>query len=260
MEILIIIERYFLLFMIYSIGGWCIEEVNCSIIEKKIVDRGFLIGPVCPIYGFGGLAMTFFLTKFINSPVTLFCMCVIVCAVIEYFTSYIMEKVFNARWWDYSREKLNLNGRICLKTLIPFGLFGLILIYLLNPFVFGILDKVQPSILHIISLATACVMFLDILVSMSVIWQVTDRAKKITEEHPKDNTNEITAKVKEELKQSMAGSRLVDAFPNFSTKIKAIAEKTAKKSKAVVNKGKEKVTATAQKSREVVKKTTQRKK
>ena len=65
MDILIFIEKYFILFMVYAIGGWCIEEINCSIIEKKVVDRGFLIGPVCPIYGFGGLAMTIFLTKFI---------------------------------------------------------------------------------------------------------------------------------------------------------------------------------------------------
>lgn len=241
MDVLIFLERYFLLFMVYAIGGWCIEEVHCSIIEKKIVDRGFLIGPICPIYGFGGLAMTIFLTKFINSPVTVFCMGVIICAVIEYFTSYIMEKVFNARWWDYSNEKLNLNGRVCLKTLIPFGLFGLLLIYLLNPLVFKIIDKLPLSALHIVTIAVAGVTFLDILVSMSVIWQVTDRAKKITEEHPKDNTNEITAKVKEELKQSMAGSRLVDAFPNFSTKIKEIATRTAQRSKEAVSKGKAKV-------------------
>lgn len=240
MDILIFIEKYFILFMVYAIGGWCIEEINCSIIEKKVVDRGFLIGPVCPIYGFGGLAMTIFLTKFINSPITVFCMGVIICAVLEYFTSYIMEKVFNARWWDYSHEKLNLNGRICLKTLIPFGFFGILLIYFLNPFIFKMIDKMNITVFHILSLSIALVMLLDIIVSLSVIWQVTDRAKKITEEHPKDNTNEITARVKDELKQSMAGSRLVDAFPNFSTKIKEIAEKTAKRSKEAMSKGKEK--------------------
>ena len=131
MENIILIEKYFVLFMIYSVAGWCVEEVTCSIIEKKIVDRGFLIGPLCPIYGFGGTGITIFLTKYINSPIAVFCMGVLLCAVLEYFTSYIMEKIFNARWWDYSNDKLNLNGRICVRTLIPFGVFGMLVLYLI---------------------------------------------------------------------------------------------------------------------------------
>lgn len=248
---IIILEKYFLLFMFYSIGGWIMEEVVCSIEEKRIVDRGFLIGPICPIYGVGGIAMTIFLSKFIGHPITLFCMAVIVSAVVEYFTSYIMEKLFNARWWDYSNEKLNLNGRICLKNLIPFGLFGLIIIYFVNPLLIRVFFKIPPTALSIVCISLLLILVLDVIVSMSVVLQVTDKAEKISKTNPKDNTDEITAKVKAELKETIAGSRLVDAFPNFKafkTKIKEIAEK----GKEAVIQGKQKVSDTSKKGKEAV--------
>ena len=98
MEGLILLEKYFLIFIIYSIGGWILEEIHCSIAERKIVNRGFLIGPVCPIYGFGGIAITLFLTEFIERPLVVFWMGILLAAFIEYMTSWVMEKVFNARW------------------------------------------------------------------------------------------------------------------------------------------------------------------
>jgi len=248
METLILIEKYFLLFMIYSVGGWIIEEIVCSISEKKIVDRGFLIGPICPVYGFGGLAMTLFLSKFRANPITLFCMAVIISSVLEYFTSYIMEKIFHARWWDYSNDKLNLNGRICIKNVIPFGLFGILVIYIINPFVFRMLDKMPLTALNIVSYSLAIIMVFDIVVSMIVVAKVTVATRILESEHPKDNTDEITARVKKELRSTVAGNRLVEAYPNFTTittKIKQIAEKTAQKSKQAVKN-------TAQRGKEAV--------
>lgn len=267
MNNLIFLERYFLLFMIYAIAGWCMEEVHCSFREKKIVDRGFLIGPVCPIYGFGGLGITLFLTKFANSPITVFCMGVILCAVLEYFTSYFMEKIFNARWWDYSKEKLNLNGRICIRTLIPFGIFGVLVVYLFNPYLYNVVETVPFTAIHIISLSLATILLLDFIISMNVVSQVTSKAKRISINNPRDNTEEITEKVKEELRKTATGNRLVNAYPDFealATRIKEIAEKavidtaekgkravkvTAQKSKEAVEKGKETVTYTVRKGK-----------
>jgi len=108
-----------MLFFIYAILGWIIETTLVSIEKKKFVNRGFLIGPYCPIYGFGGLAITILLKNYTKDPIVLFLMAVIICACLEYFTSYIMEKLFKARWWDYSKKKYNINGRICLETIIP---------------------------------------------------------------------------------------------------------------------------------------------
>ena len=267
MENIILIEKYFILFMIYSVAGWCVEEITCSINEKKIVDRGFLIGPLCPIYGFGGTGITIFLTKFIDSPITVFCMGVILCAVLEYFTSYIMEKIFNARWWDYSNDNLNLNGRICIRTLIPFGLFGMLVIYVFNPFLYDIIENISIAELQILTNSLATILILDFIISMAVVSGVTSKAKTISKENPKDNTDEITAKVKEQLRETFAGNRLVNAYPDFTafrTRIKKIAKETAEKSKEAVietaKKGKEAVKETAEKSKEVVKETAKRSK
>lgn len=257
MEGLILFEKYFLVFIIYSAAGWIVEEINCSIIEKKIVNRGFLIGPICPIYGFGGLLITIVLTEFISRPFVVFCMAIILSGFLEYFTSYIMEKIFNARWWDYSDSKLNLNGRICIGTLIPFGIFGLVVIYLFNPFIFKALNRLPETAMHIISIPTLIITVIDFIISMNVISKITEKAHKITSENVKDDTNEITKQVNKELRKTFGGSRLLDAFPGFTTftkKVKEVAIKTAKKSKEAVEKGKKVVKKTSNKVKENIEK------
>lgn len=246
METLILVARYFMVYVIYSVGGWIMEEIHCSFREKKIVDRGFLIGPVCPIYGFGGLVITLALTQFQKSPIVVFCMGIVMCAFIEYFTSLVMEKIFKARWWDYSKEPLNLNGRICIRTLIPFGIFGLIIIYGINPYLRQILESIPNTPMVIIASIIAITMLTDFIVSMIVVSKVTSKSKKIAEEHPGDDTNQITEAVKDELKETFTGKRLVNAYPEFQTlklKIKEVAEK----SKEVAQKGKKAVKEKAKK-------------
>ena len=102
------LKIYFLLFIIYSVVGWIIEIIDVAILNKKIVNRGFLIGPYCPVYGVGALLMLIFLNKYVYDPFILFCMSFLICGILEYLTSYIMEKLFKARWWDYSSNKFNL--------------------------------------------------------------------------------------------------------------------------------------------------------
>ena len=131
---MLIFKNYFSLFIIYSFLGWFMEVIWTLITDKKLVNRGFLIGPYCPIYGVGCLLLIVFLGSFKDNIFTLFLMSIIVCSILEYFTSFIMEKLFNARWWDYSDRKLNLNGRICVDTMIPFGILGVLVVYFLNPF------------------------------------------------------------------------------------------------------------------------------
>lgn len=258
MDGLILFEKFILIFLIYSFGGWIVEEINCSIKEKKLVNRGFLIGPICPIYGFGGVIMTIYLTQFIERPIMVFIVAVIASAILEYFTSYVMEKIFNARWWDYSNNKFNLNGRICLRTLIPFGIFGLIVIYILNPKLFEMIEALDSTTLAIISWTGLVVTLIDFFVSMSVISKVTSTAEQMSKENPKDDTNEITKKVKDELKKTFTGKRLVNAFPDFtalSTKLKEVAEKSKKVAENTVKKGKEAAENTVKKGKEAAEKT-----
>ena len=155
------IEPYILLFFIYSIFGW-IMEVVCKLIEKKkFINRGFLIGPYCPIYGHGAILITLLLQKYINDPIALFIMGIVICSILEYLTSYFMEKIFHARWWDYSQRKFNINGRICLRTMIPFGLLGLFIMYVSNPFFFDVIEKIPNVTLNIICITLLIIFFIN---------------------------------------------------------------------------------------------------
>lgn len=244
---------YFMLFFIYAILGWIIETTLVSIEKRKFVNRGFLIGPYCPIYGFGGLAITILLKNYTKDPIVLFLMAVIICGTLEYFTSYIMEKIFKARWWDYSAKKYNINGRICLETVVPFGILGCLVMYVLNPITFKYLNMLSNSMLNIISAICFTIFITDNIVSYNVISSFTKTVKTINVGKIKDNTEEITKKVREVLiGKSFFNKRLMEAYPNLQAKIKEKARQIAQKAKEVktemsdkVESMKEKITRSA---------------
>lgn len=244
---------YFMLFFIYAILGWIIETTLVSIEKRKFVNRGFLIGPYCPIYGFGGLAITILLKNYTKDPIVLFLMAVIICGTLEYFTSYIMEKIFKARWWDYSAKKYNINGRICLETVVPFGILGCLVMYVLNPITFKYLNMLSNSMLNIISAICFTIFITDNIVSYNVISSFTKTVKTINVGKIKDNTEEITKKVREVLiGKSFFNKRLMEAYPNLQAKIKEKARQIAQKAKEVktemsdkVESMKEKITQSA---------------
>lgn len=200
---------YFLLFFIYSVLGWVMESIYVSSYSNKFVNRGFLIGPYCPIYGCGALIMIFYLTQYQNNILTVFILGVVICAILEYFTSYIMEKIFKARWWDYSHKKYNINGRICLDNIVAFGVLGLLMMYLINPFVLKFLGYVDIRVLNIVSIILGIVFIVDSIISFKVITGF----KKVAKTIKKDSTEEITKKVREILsKRGVLYKRLVSAF------------------------------------------------
>ena len=221
------IKIYFLLFIIYAIIGWCMEVI-CKLIQyKKFVDRGFLIGPYCPIYGVGALLITLFLNKYTQDPVVLFVMAVVVCGVLEYLTSYFMEKIYHARWWDYSSKKVNINGRICLSNLIAFGILGMFIMYISNPFLMGQLKKLTPLSLNIIFWIILVIFLADNIVSGIINNSIKTTTKQLGEKM--DNTEEITKKVKEILqKKSALHRRLINAYPKIQAVKVKIKEKTRK--------------------------------
>lgn len=210
------IRVYFLLFMTYAICGW-IMEVTCKLIQyKRFINRGFLIGPYCPIYGYGAILITILLRKYTNDPVVLFFMAIIICGTLEYLTSYFMEKIFKARWWDYSQKKFNINGRVCLNTIIPFGLLGLFIMYVSNPFLIGKIEQLPEIALNILSSILLVIYIVDNIVSGIVIRYVKKTEKDFGKEL--DNTEEMTKKVKEILQsKSVLHRRLLNAYPKLET-------------------------------------------
>lgn len=202
---------YFLLFLIYSFIGWIIEIFWTFICEKKIVDRGFFIGPYCPIYGFGCLLLVIFLDCYKENLVVLFFSSIIICSLLEYFTSFFMEKLFNARWWDYSNFKFNLNGRICAETMIPFGVLGVLVVHYINPFLLNIVH-----VNNMVVIIAFALFFLDVCVSFGIISNMKNTISKVAS----DNTEEITRRVKEILfNKSFLHKRLIKAFPSFKSSI-----------------------------------------
>ena len=206
------IEKYVALFFIYSFLGWSIEVFREFQSKKHFVNRGFLIGPICPIYGVGGVLMLLTLSKYKDAPIVLFCMSIIIFSILEYFTSYIMEKLFKARWWDYSNNKYNLNGRICAETMIPFGLLGMFVIYILNPLLIKLLSYIPSNIIMIVAIILVLIFVIDYIFSFNIILGFKGTLLKLE----KDSTEEITRKVKDKLlKGNYLNKRLIKAFPNL---------------------------------------------
>lgn len=211
---MLIFKNYFSLFIIYSFLGWFMEVIWTLITDKKLVNRGFLIGPYCPIYGVGCLLLIVFLGSFKDNIFTLFLMSIIVCSILEYFTSFIMEKLFNARWWDYSDRKLNLNGRICVDTMIPFGILGVLVVYFLNPFL--------SNVVYFNNIVFFIILFLFV-ADFGVSFGIIENMKGTITSVAKDSTEEITKRVRELLlNRSFFHKRLVKAFPTFKSSLERL--------------------------------------
>ena len=151
-----------------------------------------------------------------NDLLVLYFMSVLICGILEYLTSYVMEKIFHARWWDYHNMKFNINGRICLETLLPFGLVGLLLVKFVNPWIFGIIRKIPRTLLLIILSILTVLFIVDVIISFSVIFKFRKNVKNI-EKEVKDNTDEIIQKVKEETEKKI--ENVMEGFENFKYKI-----------------------------------------
>ena len=205
---------WFTIFFVYSVFGWFVESVWVSVRYDKFINRGFLIGPYCPIYGLGSLMIISYLEQYKSNLLTVFLLAIVICSVLEYLTSYIMEKLFKARWWDYSYAKFNLNGRICGKNAILFGIGGVFIIYVAHPFLNGLFQFINPTVLLIISIIFFVIFLTDVIVSLNVI----NRFKKtITSvDVRKDSTQDFTKMVNETLIESkrVFQRRLLSAFPN----------------------------------------------
>ena len=162
-----IIAQCFVEFIFYSFLGWVWESIYCTINEKKWADRGFLFGPICPIYGSCVVvtSILFSLIPALSDPAfpvwAIFIICYLGSAVAEFGTSWVLEKRFHARWWDYSHLPLNIQGRICVPVSIAFGLAGVLIVKYLIPFISGMHAAIDPIIYEIFALVLAALFGAD---------------------------------------------------------------------------------------------------
>lgn len=201
---------YVVLFMLYSFLGWLMEVMLQLFRHHRFVNRGFLIGPICPIYGYGSLSLIILLTRYRYNPILLFLFSIIICSLLEYMTSYFMEKIFKIRWWDYRDKKFNLNGRICLETMIPFGILGTLIVYILNPILVSIILSININILKIVSIILLIIYIIDNIISFTL----TFKLKNIIKLKNKDATEELNKLFKDILlNKGYFKKRIIKAFP-----------------------------------------------
>lgn len=205
--------KVFLLFWFFSILGWILEVIVCSFSDKRLVNRGFLIGPYCPIYGFGSLIMLV-ISPYKDHLFVCFILALTLCSTLEYIASFIMEKLFKIRWWDYSNDAFNINGRICLRNAIAFGALGVIFAKYLNPWYFSIVDSLSYNVLLIISIVVLVITFVDILISFNAMNSLKNViSRDISKYKNKDATTDIKKLIKTKLpKVSFLEKRLIKTY------------------------------------------------
>lgn len=236
-------------FFFYSALGWLVESIYCSLAAGKIINRGFLTGPICPIYGTGAVVMTLVLAPLKEYPILVFIVGLIVCDIVEFATSYIMEKLFHARWWDYSNKWLNIQGRICFRHSMYWGIASVLFIYFVHPNIGEKIFSDMPTKYIYIILAVILVIFafdlanavhkaMDIKAMMDKLKKLKDnitakyeessenaakrreRLKQLTSEYNDqitENLNSISNYFKRDHAKDDKHNRMVDNYPNLES-------------------------------------------
>lgn len=177
-------------FIIYSFLGWCIESVFKSFCEKKLVNSGFLYGPFCPIYGYGAIIMYIFLDDVKSKPFITFCLGFVVLSIWEYAVGVFLEKVFHRKYWDYSKNKFNLQGRVCLLNSVFWGVLGVLFIDVIHPFITGILSDINYNLILYFDIIMATIILIDTIISINSNYSIASKLKYV---------EELNANIKEKL-------------------------------------------------------------
>ena len=173
--------KIYICFFIYSIIGWIWESFLCSSVElKKLVNRGFFLGPYCPIYGLGA-TLSYLLLRDIGSATLIFILASIVSCTIEYIVGYILEKIFKNRWWNYDNYPFQLHGRVCLYGLVIFGLANVVIVKFSTPFLMFSLSVIKDSILIGLAISISLVSFVDLIITISARKKLNKRLSNIHE-------------------------------------------------------------------------------
>lgn len=202
------------LFFVFSVLGWIIEVSLKFIDFGRFVNRGFLIGPYCPIYGLGSVLIILVTQNFQEQEHSLafvFLVSLLVCGLVEYLVSYFLEAHYHARWWDYSNRPMNLNGRIWVGNLVLFGLGGLAIDRVFKPWIMDGLALMPPVWKQGLALCIVLVMLVDLLMSYFVMKLV-----KVNVEGSKaDNTQEIRQEMKILVtNKNILYRRFINAYPD----------------------------------------------
>lgn len=239
---------YAFYFVLYSFAGWICETIYCSALVKKFVNRGFLSGPFCPIYGFGALSVILILQPLVKEKISIenfvivFLVGMIVTTALEYLTAVLLEKLFHAKWWDYSKDRFNIKGRICLKNSVMFGIMSALLMLFIHPAVEKLTAAVPEYLLLAVELAVGAELIYDLINTVRKLLKLNGAIEELLkiqadiEQKIRTGIDEKAAELKErmnaiEAKYAKSNRRLLKAFPKIhSYKSGEILEKIKEKS------------------------------
>lgn len=172
------IELLVISFCIYAVVGYIFEVLYCSLFAKRLVNRGFLHGPYLPIYGFGALMVIHLLEDFSTSPPLFFFMAMVVTSFIEYVSSYLLEKLFATKLWDYSNYTLQIKGRVCLLNATLFGVLSLFIYYAVHPHIINFLIALDDRFLTHLSHTIILLFAVD---TTSSVWRMNAFQRQLGE-------------------------------------------------------------------------------
>lgn len=162
-------------FVIYAFFGWCLEVIYQAVELGKFINRGFLNGPYCPIYGFGMIIVTGTLEPIKENIIVLYFGSVILTTALELVTGFVLEKIFHQNWWDYSEERFNLKGYICLKFSLLWGIACLVAVRLIHPFIYGFVEH-MPKTFGIIAISIIMTGFVsDMIITVFAVVHIRNR-------------------------------------------------------------------------------------
>lgn len=200
------------IFFVYSFIGWCGEAAMAAVRRHKFVNRGFVSGPLCPVYGAGAAAVAVFLPELHDRLFFLFLGGMIVTTFVEYLTGRLLELIFHRKWWDYSDEKFNLDGYVCLKNSAIWGLCSVLMICFFDPLLCRLIDLIPRLAGNILLWILGVLLVIDAVgsgVAVLGLKKKQSRITQITEELHK------TSKLLENALTTRIQRRMVSAFPNI---------------------------------------------
>lgn len=148
-------------YVIYSFFGWCVEVAYAYKGQRKFVNRGFLHGPLCPIYGACILSIIILLSNFKGNLLELLIIATLFTSLIEYLTGFLLEKFFKTKYWDYTEDPFNLNGRICLHFSIMWGAASVAVVRIIHPIIASVLEKLPHELVPVFFVTVLTYLILD---------------------------------------------------------------------------------------------------
>lgn len=175
------ISLLFLYFVIYAFLGWILETVYCSVRERRFVARGFLYGPVCPIYGVGVLMMLCWFAPFTGQPLLFYVIATVCMSAWEYLVAWILETTTHIKYWDYSDRKFNLHGRICLSISLTWGVLAYLVIFWIHPVVAGLVERLSTFTIYVADVVLLVLLVSDAAATIRELALLTAMLRKLTQ-------------------------------------------------------------------------------